>query len=577
MPRRLHVFLALLALAPAARAQFVLFDLPGGAAGDFYGTALAGGHDVDGDGRPDFVIGARNADVVALNGGRVEVRSGAGGGLVWALDGTVAGERLGHAVGLVGDMGGDGRSEVLVGAPFNGMNAWNGGLARVVSGLDASPVHHVAGAMQFGLLGSSVTGCGDVDGDGVPDFVVGAPDEDAGGTDSGVFYVHSGATGGVLWALIGLNSGDRMGRSIAGAGDVNGDGHADVIGGADREAVGGLLRAGVARVASGPNGALLFVKQGTQAEGRLGFSVAGVGDVNGDGRDDFAASAIGETPNGTDSGRVYVWSGTTGAVLHVFEGAQAGDQLGYSIAGIGDVDGDGRPDILVGAPGEQGGRGAARVYSGASGALLHVTFGDAPGDRLGEAVANVGDVDGDGLTEWAVGAPFASVNGASSGRVLVLSTTNPAGSAYCFGDGSGNICPCGNSGDAGRGCASSSTQGARLVGTGFPSVASDSLVFALDGARAGQPVLLFAGLNAVAGGLGNPFGDGLRCAGGSIRRLGVRIAVGGEAQWGPGLATTHGWQAGDVRRMQAWYRDPTSSPCGTGFNLSNGFATSWLP
>jgi len=149
---------------------------------------------------------------------------------------------------------------------------------------------------------------------------------------------------------------------------------------------------------------------------------------------------------------------------------------------------------------------------------------------------------------------------------------------FCFGDGSGTACPCGNPGSAAAGCANSMGIGAMLSGLGSPSVAQDDLALRADGMLPGQPGLLFAGLNAIDGGHGIPFGDGLRCVGGSIVRLGVRVADAlGTAQWGPGLAGAGGWSGGDLRGFELWYRDPGGSPCGSDFNLSNGVAVLFRP
>jgi len=152
------------------------------------------------------------------------------------------------------------------------------------------------------------------------------------------------------------------------------------------------------------------------------------------------------------------------------------------------------------------------------------------------------------------------------------------GMPYCFGDGSATPCPCNNAGSATTGCANSTGHGASIAGTGSTSVVADDLAFQAEGMVPSQPGLMFAGLNAVNVGLGLVFGDGLRCAGGSIVRLGVRMASGtGAAQWGPGLAGAGAWSSGDVRRFQLWYRDPGGSPCGSGFNLSNGLEVVFTP
>ncbi len=163
----------------------------------------------------------------------------------------------------------------------------------------------------------------------------------------------------------------------------------------------------------------------------------------------------------------------------------------------------------------------------------------------------------------------------ASGQVIGFQLVQTTGSSpfvsYCSGDGTATTCPCGNPGGAQEGCANSSGVGALLVGTGSGSALQDAQVFTANGLLPGQPALLFAGNNAVAGGAGTLFGDGLRCAGGGVVRLGVKVPDGtGATFWGPGLGATAGWATGDVRYLQAWYRDPVGSPCGNGFNLSNG-------
>lgn len=162
----------------------------------------------------------------------------------------------------------------------------------------------------------------------------------------------------------------------------------------------------------------------------------------------------------------------------------------------------------------------------------------------------------------------------------------PPGTPFCFGDGSGTACPCGNNGGPGQGCDNSTGQGSPLTGTGSDSVTADDLALMATNAIPGQPGLFFQGINAINGGNGAIFGDGLRCAGGSVIRLGVCVpnaggcaSTDGSCGTLPGgpinIAQKGGVSAGDVRRYQWWYRDPVGGPCGSGFNLSNGYEVSW--
>ena len=144
---------------------------------------------------------------------------------------------------------------------------------------------------------------------------------------------------------------------------------------------------------------------------------------------------------------------------------------------------------------------------------------------------------------------------------------------YCFGQG----CPCAND-DPTAGCTNSTGTGATLDASGMPSVAASTLVLSGSGLPAGQPGLYFQGLNAVGGGSGVAFGDGLRCAGGGVARLQVRASdPSGSSSTTVDLTVSGAVTAGDSRTYQLWYRDPAGSVCGTGFNLSNGLQLVWTP
>lgn len=178
-------------------------------------------------------------------------------------------------------------------------------------------------------------------------------------------------------------------------------------------------------------------------------------------------------------------------------------------------------------------------------------------------------VNGGGIT-----GNFSGVNGIQS----IQGTVTDPGTALCFGDGTGAACPCGNTGGAGEGCANSTTAGGTLAGAGVASFAGDTVVLTANNVLPSQPGLFFQGDMVLGGGNGIVFGDGLRCAGMNVVRLGVMNPdANGDATWGPGLAVMGGWTSGDIRRFQTWYRDPTGSPCGTGFNLSHGMEVTFTP
>jgi len=410
----------------------VAFRFDGQAVFDELGYSVAHVGDVNGDGVPDLFVGAPQADPNGLSeAGSATLFSGATGAQLRRWDGSAAFDWLGFSVAGAGDVDGDGVPDVIVGAPFANRNGLtSAGSAFVFSGATGAQLFRFDGSAVEDFLGTSVAGAGDVDGDGVPDLIVGAPFADPNGiSDAGSVFVFSGAAGVQLFRFDGQAAVDELGFSVAGAGDVNGDGRADLIAGARLADPNGLGDAGSAFVFSGATGTQLFRRDGLAAGDQLGQSVAAAGDVDGDGRPDWIAGAPLADPSGfVNAGSAFVFSGATGAQLLRLDGQAAGDQSGQSVAGGGDFNGDGRADLIVGAPlADPNGRmnsGSARVFSGAAGVQLFSLDGMQEQVGLGHSVAAAGDVDGDGRADLIVGAPFTVDVVAGPGSAFVF-TFNP--------------------------------------------------------------------------------------------------------------------------------------------------------
>jgi len=409
----------------------LLYQKDGAAAGDNFGSSVAGARDVNGDSQADFLVGAPLADPGGfVDAGSAFVYSGANGSLLFQKSGAADDDLLALSVAGTGDINGDGKADFIVGVyladPFGRANA---GSAFIYSGLDGSLLYQKHGGFTGDRLGGSVSGAGDVNVDGREDFIVGAEATNPGGRiDAGSAFVYSGADGALLYQKDGMNGDDAFGWSVSGAGDVNGDGKADFIIGAPFAIPGGLLNAGSAYVYSGFNGALLYQKDGAAANYYLGGAVAGAGDINGDLKSDFLVGAPGASPGGfASAGSAYIYSGADGTLLYQKDGTAIGDDMGDfgAVAGAGDVNGDGRPDFIIGAYGANpGGRidaGSAFVYSGMNGSLLFQIDGAVPSDFLG-SVAGAGDINADGKADVIVGASGADPGGLSD-----------AGSAYVYG------------------------------------------------------------------------------------------------------------------------------------------------
>jgi Ca2+-binding RTX toxin-like protein len=480
------------------------FRLGGEAAYDFSGRSVASAGDVNGDGFADLIVGAAGADPNGnTNAGASYVVFGKASGVAanidlsaldgstgFKLSGEAAGDNSGRSVASAGDVNGDGFADLIVGANFASANSTASGVSYVVFGqasgfaanidlssLDGTTGFRLSGEAAFDRSGFSVASAGDVNGDGFADVIVGAFRADPNGiADAGASYVVFGAGSGFAanidlssldgtagFRLSGAAAYDNSGYSVASAGDVNGDGFADLIIGAPIADPNGNINAGASYVVFGKasgfaanidlsalDGATGFKLSGEAAGDESGYSVASAGDVNGDGFADLIVGAYYADPHGSQSGASYVVFGKAsgfaanidlsaldGATGFKLSGAAADDQSGYSVASAGDVNGDGFADLIVGAAfadanGNTDAGASYVVFGKASGFAPNIDLstldgttgfklsGAATDDRSGRSVASAGDVNGDGFADLIVGASNAALHGPFSGASYVV-------------------------------------------------------------------------------------------------------------------------------------------------------------
>jgi hypothetical protein len=401
--------------------------------------------DVNRDGYDDVIVGAKYYDVGGWNEGRAFVYHGSATGLgttsAWTANDPqpIGRSYFGISVGTAGDVNGDGYDDVIVGAYW-----YNGGQGRAyvyhgsAAGLSKSPVW-TASHQLYANFGVSVGTAGDVNGDGYDDVIIGARAYDGGQADEGRAYVYHGSPTGLStspdWTAEGNQSNALFGQRVGTAGDVNGDGYSDVIVGAFLYDS-GQRDEGKAFVWYGSNTGLGdpgtpdnadWTAESDQAYAEFGIEVGTVGDVNGDGYDDVIVGAQLYDDDQEDEGRAYVYHGSatglSATAAWTAKGGQADAHFGHSGGTAGDVNRDGYDDVIVGAYWYNGGQGRAYIYHGSATGLSATAAwtaeSDQAGAHFGASVGTAGDVNRDGYPDVIIGAPRYDADQGDEGRAYV--------------------------------------------------------------------------------------------------------------------------------------------------------------
>lgn len=391
----------------------IIHEWQGEAANDQFGWIARNIGDVDGDGVNDLVISAPTHGQNDSHAGRIYVYSGRSGRLLWSADGR-SGDELGTGVEAAGDTNGDGIPDVVASGPSGK------GIACIYSGRDGRVLHEISSPDPDEMFGRHSAGAGDVDEDGAMDIIVGSPGKDGEEKSPGHAYIYSGKTGQLLFVLSGERPGDQFGSTVAGY--AQGRNRFLVVGAANA----GPAHRGRVYVYDSQSRSVRFRIDADDTGRALGAMFVSVpGDLDGDGVPDVYAADWSNAARGPATGRIYVHSGKTGVQLLTLTGETAGEGFGTSPAVAGDVDGDGRGDLIVGAwqygkAALSGGR--AYLYSGRTGRLLRTFTDRIPGDTLGFDAVGLGDVGSDGTVDLLISAAWSGVHGYHSGRVFVVSS-----------------------------------------------------------------------------------------------------------------------------------------------------------
>ncbi|MBO9616708.1 MAG: FG-GAP repeat protein [Dyadobacter sp.] len=421
--------------------------LSGSVSGAMMGYSVASAGDVNSDGFDDVILGAPEFDFNGTTGGVAIVYYGSVNGIVLGnqtmLSKNQAGANFGISVNGAGDVNGDGYDDVVVGANAYDNGQSGEGIAVVYygsnSGVSQASSKTLENNTADSMFGYTVSGAGDINRDGYADLIVGAPGISAGQATFGAVYVYSGSSSGPASPVTipGTEPDANFGSSVSSGGDINGDGYADIIAGADDSSM-GQAEEGAAYVFYGSSAGIEVggkVLQSNQVGARFGASVSAAGDVNGDGYGDIIIGS----PVNNNKGAALVYYGASAGINELNPGILASNsgfsRMGCSVKSAGDVNGDGYADVVVGASifeNGQANEGKVFVFHGSpTGIKPTASFnfeGDQDNAKLGFSVSGAGDVNGDGYSDIIVGAPHANYNQTNDvGAATVLYGNNGQG------------------------------------------------------------------------------------------------------------------------------------------------------
>lgn len=414
------------ALAPLAAAQQYggAFEIEqalyNASAGEVYGSACASIGDLNSDGIGDLLVTAPGTDSAGLiNNGAVRLLTGADGSLIHQFEGTADFERMGQAVVALPDINGDSIPDIAI-SSLKGdgeVTLWSGADRTLIDTI-AAP----AGAHEFGC---DLAVLPDISTNGVDELLIGAENTLVLGVAAGAVYAYDLDTRTSVQTVTGNALGDTFGCAVAAIADCNTDGVADYLVSAPGADPSGLTNAGSVYLISGFDGSVLLQMDGVRAGQFLGTSVRGLDDMNGDLVPDFAIGTVRDFPSGGSGlfvGSVAIHSGADGTELRRHWGKDNFESFGGAVIDTGDLDGDGLGDYAIGAAGDLYG-GRVYVYYSSVDLLMTIMESEGAGDQHGTAIAAMGDHDGDGEPALLVTAPLADGSVVNGGAAYVREFT----------------------------------------------------------------------------------------------------------------------------------------------------------